>query len=148
MEFKDIKIGDKIYILECCGTFRKLTTYNTGQIVNVSLVYDDNTNPYLAQQLKKKLIDITISCEGVQKKLTVDANKNIITDNNIGLTVATEKEDLITLVTSQLKEYEDKIASIQLYKNEVEKCKNILQQLQNVNTSTVDNTSSYIRVSN
>ena len=30
MEFKDLKIGDSVYILENTGTFRKTTTYNVG----------------------------------------------------------------------------------------------------------------------
>nr|DAE43805.1 MAG TPA: Protein of unknown function (DUF3104) [Caudoviricetes sp.] len=36
MEFKDLKIGDTVYILESIGTFRKITTYNIGQVVNVT----------------------------------------------------------------------------------------------------------------
>lgn len=138
MDFKDIKVGDTVYILESCGTFRKITTYNTGSVISVGVQYDDNTNPYLASTLKKKLIDITVSCEGVQKKLSVDANKNIITDNTIGLTIATDKQNLISLVDTQLKEYEAKIQSIQIYKDEADKCKNILNQLkkdQNIITS-------------
>lgn len=68
MEFKDLKIGDTVYILESIGTFRKITTYNIGQVVNVTQPYDDNTlgNQYLQQMLKKKLVDITISCEGLK----------------------------------------------------------------------------------
>jgi hypothetical protein len=40
---------------------------------------------------KKKKVDITISCEGVTKKLTVDADKDVITDSSLGLTVSTTK---------------------------------------------------------
>lgn len=132
MEFKDLKIGDTVYILESIGTFRKITTYNIGQVVNVTQLYDDNAlgNQYLQQMLKKKLVDITISCEGIQKKLTVSADKTTITDNAIGLTVSTNKQELITLVESQYKECQAKILSIELYKNEAEKCKRILSQLQ------------------
>jgi hypothetical protein len=35
MEFKDLKIGDCVYILENAGTFRKINTYNIGTIVHV-----------------------------------------------------------------------------------------------------------------
>ena len=82
MEFKDLKVGDPIFILENAGTFRKTTTYNVGQVIDVSSAYDDNTinNQYLSQMLKKKLVDINISCEGIQKKLTVGADKTIIID--------------------------------------------------------------------
>lgn len=131
MEFKDLKIGDSVYILENTGTFRKTTTYNVGQVISVSNPYDDNTmnNQYLSQMLKKKLVDLTISCDGIQKKLTVGADKSTITDNTIGLTVSSDKQSLINQVTAQYKEYEDKIASIERYKEEANKCKNILEQL-------------------
>lgn len=131
MEFKDLKVGDPIFILENAGTFRKTTTYNIGQVIDVSAPYDDNTmnNQYLSQMLKKKLVDVNISCEGVQKKLTVGADKTIITDSTIGLTVSTDKQQLIALVNTQYKEYEAKIASIERYREEIDKCKNILNQL-------------------
>lgn len=139
MEFKDLKIGDTVYILENAGTFRKITTYNIGRIININMPYDDNTinNQYLSQVLKKKLVDITVSCEGVQKKLTVGADKSIINDSTIGLTIATDKQQLISLVESQYKDYEQRIKSIQIYKEELDKCQNILKQLKDEELTTV-----------
>lgn len=139
MEFKDLKIGDTVYILENAGTFRKITTYNIGRIVNINMPYDDNTinNQYLSQVLKKKLVDITVSCEGVQKKLTVGADKSIINDSTIGLTIATDKQQLVSLVESQYKDYEQRIKSIQIYKEELDKCQNILKQLKDEEPTTV-----------
>jgi len=32
MEFKDLNIGNNIYILESAGTFRKVNTYNIGTV--------------------------------------------------------------------------------------------------------------------
>lgn len=131
MLFKDLKVGDNVYILENAGTFRKVNTYNIGVITVLSQPYDDmtNTNPYMAAAARRKLIDITISCEGVQKKLTVGADKSTITDNLIGLTVSTNKNELITQVTNQCKEYESKIKAIEFYKNEIKKCQDILELL-------------------
>lgn len=128
MMFKDLKVGDSIYILENAGTFRKVNTYNIGTITQIGQQYDDlnNVNPYMAQNMRKKLIDITISCEGVSKKLTVGADKSTITDNIIGLTVSTNKNELITQLTNQCKEYESKIKAIEFYKNEIKKCQDIL----------------------
>ena len=128
MMFKDLKVGDSIYILENAGTFRKVNTYNIGTITQIGQQYDDlsNANPYMAQNMRKKLIDITISCEGVSKKLTVGAEKTTITDNIIGLTVSTNKDELITQVTNQCREYESKIKAIEFYKNEIKKCQDIL----------------------
>ena len=142
MEFKDLKIGNSVYILENAGTFRKINTYNIGTVVQVTQPYDDTTisNPYLANTLKKKVIDITISCEGIQKKLTVGADKITITDPSIGLTISTSKDELVTQLQTQYKEYQDKIQAIEFYKEEANKCKRILDQLKNSQQSTDNNT--------
>ena len=129
--FKDLKVGDNVFILENAGTFRKINTYNIGTITQVGQLYDDmtNVNPYMSQTMRKKLIDITITCEGVQKKLTVGAEKTTMTDNVIGLTISTDKQELVTQVTNQCKEYESKIKAIESYKIELRKCHELLNLL-------------------
>ena len=137
MDFKELKTGDKVYILENAGTFRKINTYNIGTVTQVSQVYDDTTinNPYLSNVLNRKVIDITISCEGVQKKMTVNADSTTTTDSTIGLTLSTSKNELVTQLETQCKEYEDKIAAIEFYKEEADKCRRILNQLKDANTT-------------
>ena len=145
MLFKDLKVGDNVFILENAGTFRKINTYNVGTITQVSPPYDDmsNTNPYMNQAARRKLIDITITCEGVQKKLTVGADKATITDNIIGLTVSTDKQELVTQVTNQCREYEQKIKAIESYRQELRKCQDLLgllndkPQIHNDSTETI-----------
>lgn len=129
--FKELKVGDNVFILENAGTFRKVNTYNVGTITQIGQPYDDmtNVNPYMSQNNRRKLIDITITCEGVQKKLTVGAEKTTITDNVIGLTVSTDRQELITQVTSQCKEYEQKIKAIEGYRIELRKCHELLDLL-------------------
>lgn len=131
MMFKDLKIGDSVFILENAGTFRKINTYNVGTITQIGQPYDDmtNVNPYMNQNNRRKLIDITITCEGVQKKLTVGADKTTITDNVIGLTVSTDKAELVTQVTNQCREYEQKIKAIEGYRIELRKCHELLDLL-------------------
>ena len=131
MMFKDLKIGDSVFILENAGTFRKINTYNVGTITQIGQPYDDmtNVNPYMNQNNRRKLIDITITCEGVQKKLTVGADKTTITDNVIGLTVSTDKAELVTQVTNQCKEYEQKIKAIEGYRIELRKYHELLDLL-------------------
>lgn len=140
MEFKDLKIGDNVYILENVGTFRKVTSFNIGTIINISQPYDEvnNSNPYLNQLLKNKLIDITVTCEGTQKKLTVGANKSNVTDNSIGLTISTSNEELINQIKQQCKEWEGKIAQIENYQRELDKCKQVLNQLKGDETIEYD----------
>lgn len=139
-EFKDLKIGDQVYILENAGTFKKIVTFNIGTVSNISQPYDDTSfnNQYLTQLLKNKLVDITITCDGVQKKLTVGANKSNITDNTIGLTVSTSKDELVTQITQQCKEWEGKIAQIQNYQQELDKCKRMLDQLNSESVQRYD----------
>lgn len=129
--FKELKVGDTVFILENAGTFRKVNTYNIGTITQVGQPYDDmtNVNPYMSQNNRRKLIDITITCEGVQKKLTVGADKTTITDNVIGLTVSTDKQELVTQVTNQCREYEQKIKAIESYRIELNKCHELLDLL-------------------
>lgn len=129
--FKDLKVGDSVFILENAGTFRKVNTYNVGTITQVGQQYDDmtNVNPYMSQNARKKLIDITITCEGIQKKLTVGADRTTITDNIIGLTVSTDKQELVTQVTNQCREYEQKIKAIESYREELRKCHELLDLL-------------------
>ena len=131
MMFKDLKVGDSVFILENAGTFRKVNTYNVGTITQVGQQYDDmtNVNPYMSQNARKKLIDITITCEGIQKKLTVGADRTTITDNIIGLTVSTDKQELVTQVTNQCREYEQKIKAIESYREELRKCHELLDLL-------------------
>lgn len=131
MMFKDLKVGDSVFILENAGTFRKVNTYNVGTITFIGQPYDDltNTNPYMSSQMRRKLIDVTITCEGVQKKLTVGADKTTITDNVIGLTVSTDKQELVTQVTNQCREYEQKIKAIESYREELRKCHELLDLL-------------------
>ena len=126
--FKDLKVGDNVFILENAGTFRKVNTYNIGTITHIGQPYDDmtNVNPYMSQTARRKLIDITITCEGIQKKLTVGADRTTITDNVIGLTVSTDKQELVTQVNNQCREYEQKIKAIEGYRMELRKCHELL----------------------
>ena len=146
MLFKDLKVGDSVFILENAGTFRKINTYSVGTITQISPPYDDmsNTNPYMNQATRRKLIDITITCEGVQKKLTVGADKATITDSIIGLTVSTNKDELVTQVTNQCREYEQKIKAIESYKEELRKCQDLLGLL---NDKPIMHTTETIKVS-
>lgn len=147
MEFKDLKIGDNIYILESVGTFNKVNNYNIGTITLVGQPYDDNTmdNPYIANMFKKKKVDITISCEGVSKKITVDADKDVITDNTLGLTVSTTKQQLISQIQTWYKDCQSKLAAMQRYREEAAKYQQMLKQLKdgtdnqnnNINKDTI-----------
>lgn len=146
MEFKDLKVGDSIYILESVGTFNKINNYNIGTITIISQPYDDNTidNPYISNMFKKKKVDITISCEGVTKKLTVDADKDVITDSSLGLTISTTKQQLVSQIQTWYKDCQSKLAAMQRYKEEAAKYQQMLQQLKGDNEVQQNTTSTDI----
>ena len=52
----------------------------------------------MPMQNRRKLVDIIIVCDGEQKKLAVAEDKTIMTDSNIGLTIATDKTQIIDMI--------------------------------------------------
>lgn len=93
---------------------------------------------------KKKKVDITISCEGVTKKLTVDADKDVITDSSLGLTVSTTKQQLVSQIQTWYKDCQSKLAAMQRYKEEAAKYQQMLQQLKGDNEVQQNTTSTDI----
>lgn len=131
--FSQLNIGDPVYVLEVAGTFKKSTNFYIGTIVNMSKVYDEPLNPQqftMPNNPRRKLIDITISCNGEHKKITVDENKTIIVDNLIGLTISTDKQQMITIIKNTYNEYKAKKESLMKYEQELTKYEDILRQLE------------------
>lgn len=75
------------------------------------------------------MVDITIGCDGEQKKLSVEENKSIVTDGAVGLTIATDKQQIITMVKNNYNEYKAKKEALAKYEEEMNKCDAILKQL-------------------
>lgn len=109
-----------------------MTGSNNTKYFNVSKVYDELLPPQqfpLPNQNRKKLVDITIGCDGEQKKLSVEENKSIVTDGAVGLTIATDKQQIITMVKNNYNEYKAKKEALVKYEEEMNKCDAILKQL-------------------
>ena len=90
MLFNQLNIGDKVYIIEVVGTFKKTTEYNEGSVTQVSAVYDEPLPPGqfpMPNQPRKRIVDITIQCNGETKKFTIPENKSVITDSALGLSL-------------------------------------------------------------
>lgn len=95
-------------------------------------------------QNRRKLVDVFISCNGESKKLSVPAERSIINDTSIGLTVATNKEEIANMVRQNYNEFKAKKEAASKYDEEMEKCKDILDQLEAqvedpIVTNTIDN---------
>lgn len=130
--FSQLSQGDSIHVLEVTGTFKKTTNYCLGAISAVSKPYEEQMPPQqfpMPNQIRRKLVDITITCDGEQKKLSVEEGKSIITDSTIGLTVATDKQQIVDMVKRTYNDYKAKKEAMAKYDEEMNKCENILKQL-------------------
>ena len=79
MTFSQLTSGTRIHVLEITGTFKKNTTYSLGTVVSVSKPYDEPVPPTqfpMPMQNRRKLVDLVISCDGEQRKLSVSEDKN------------------------------------------------------------------------
>lgn len=118
-----------------------------GSITQVSNPYDEALPQGqfpIPGQSRRKLVDVFISCNGESKKLSVPAERSIINDTSIGLTVATNKEEIANMVRQNYNEFKAKKEAASKYDEEMEKCKDILDQLETqveapIITNTIDN---------
>lgn len=136
MLFNQLNIGDKVYIIEVMGTFKKTTEYNEGQVTQVSNVYEEPLPPGqfpMPNQQRKKLVDITIQCNGESKKFTIPENKSTITDSSLGLTISTNKQEIISIVRSQYNTYKQRKEAIAKCDEEMSKCQQLLDKLEVTN---------------
>lgn len=130
--FSQLKQGDTIHVLEVVGIFKKNTNYCLGSIKEVSESYDEQlpvTQFTMTPPAKRRLVDIVISCDGEQKKLTVEDGKSIMNDSQIGLTIATEKQFITDMVKRNYNEYKARKEAVSRYEDEMIKCEQILKQI-------------------
>ena len=142
MLINQLNIGDKVYIIEVIGTFKKTTEYNEGQVTQVSNVYEEPLPPGqfpMPNQQRKKLVDITIQCNGESKKFTIPENKSTITDSTLGLTISTNKQEIINIVRSQYDTYKQRKEAIAKCDEEMAKCQQLLDKLEIHNEPTNEN---------
>lgn len=122
----------KVYIIEVVGTFKKTTEYNEGSVTQVSSIYDEPLPPGqfpMPNQPRKKVVDITIQCNGETKKFTIPENKSVITDSALGLTISTDKQEIINIVRNQYNTYKQRKESIAKCDEEMAKCQALLDKL-------------------
>lgn len=129
MLFNQLKTGDSVYIIEVIGTFKKTTEYNVGSVVSVSGAYDEPlpTNQFpMPNQPRKKVVDVTIQCNGESRKFTIPENKSVITDTNLGLTISTDKQEIVNILRNQYNTYKARKESIAKCDEEMSKCQALL----------------------
>lgn len=132
MLFNQLKANDTVHVLEITGTFKKNTSYSLGTVTQVSPQYDEPLPQGqfpIPGQVRKKLIDLTVNCDGESKKLTVQADKSIINDAAIGLTLSTDKDEIVNMIKNRYNECKAKKEAIARYDEEMSHCEQILEYL-------------------
>lgn len=81
------------------------------------------------QRNRRKLVDLVISCDGEQKKLSVSEDKTMMTDSTIGLTIATDKTQIVDMVKQSYNDCKVKKESVLKYDEEMRRCEDILKLL-------------------
>lgn len=112
-----------------------------GTVVSVSKPYDEPVPPTqfpMPMQNRRKLVDLVISCDGEQRKLSVSEDKTMMTDSSIGLTIATEKSQIVNMVRQSLEDCRIKKESLSKIDEEMRRCEDILKIL-NVNSDITTN---------
>lgn len=146
MKFSELSSGALIHVLEITGTFKKNTSYSLGTIISVSNPYDEPLAPSqfpLPNMPKRKVVDLVISCDGEQRKLSVSEDKSIMTDTTIGLTIATEKEQIINMVRQSYLDAKAKKESLVKYDEEMKRCEDILKKLNTTSDITTNVTKDF-----
>lgn len=87
---------------------------------------------------RRKLVDLVISCDGEQRKLSVSEDKTMMTDSSIGLTIATEKSQIVNMVRQSLEDCRIKKESLSKIDEEMRRCEDILKIL-NINSDITTN---------
>lgn len=106
-----------------------------------SVPYDEPMPPTqfpMPMQNRRKLVDLVISCDGEQRKLSVSEDKTMMTDSSIGLTIATEKSQIVNMVRQSLEDCRVKKESLSKIDEEMRRCEDILKIL-NVNSDITTN---------
>lgn len=112
-----------------------------GTVVSVSKPYDEPMPPTqfpMPMQNRRKLVDLVISCDGEQRKLSVSEDKTMMTDSSIGLTIATEKSQIVNMIRQSLEDCRVKKESLSKIDEEMRRCEDILKIL-NVNSDITTN---------
>ena len=132
MVFSQLKSGDIVYIIEVIGTFKKNMEYSVGNVMSVSNSYDEpmpQAQFPMPNQIRKKVVDISIQSNGETKKFTVPEDRSTITDSQLGLTISTNKEEIANIIRNQYNIYRTRKESIAKCDEEMEKCQAILNKL-------------------
>lgn len=92
--------------------------------------YEAKHGPHFDEEHARKAVSKMENEDGSRgQHWSVEENKSIITDGTVGLTIATDKQQIITMVKNNYNEYKAKKEALAKYDEEMNKCDAILKQL-------------------
>lgn len=91
--------------------------------VIMNITGSNNTKHYV------DCLDVTIQCNGESRKFTIPENKSVITDTNLGLTISTDKQEIVNILRNQYNTYKARKESIAKCDEEMSKCQALLEKL-------------------
>lgn len=66
---------------------------------------------------------------GNRKKFSIPENRTVITDSNLGLTISTDKQEIVGIIKNQYNTYKARKESIAKCDEEMSKCQALLEKL-------------------
>lgn len=120
----------------CCTTQRSIDSVN----LNLTQMNADNRLSICQQTntLQNAITSGFNTFDGEQRKLSVSEDKTMMTDSSIGLTIATEKSQIVNMVRQSLDDCRIKKESLSKIDEEMRRCEDILKIL-NVNSDITTN---------
>jgi hypothetical protein len=76
----------------------------------------------MPNQPKRKLVDVVISSEGESKKFTIPVDRSSITDSSLGLTISTDRQEIVNIIKEQYNSYKAKKEAISKCDEEMKRC--------------------------
>lgn len=127
--FRDLKNGFQVCILD---KSKKTPEYKIGNVVSVSQPRLDTPQMQMGQipnpmMYSDRVIDLTIECEGQTNTFVVKESANVASISSV--TIACSSEPILNEVRALLKTSTDIIASVDHHKEVVQKCEDILKEL-------------------
>lgn len=96
--------------------------------VIMNITGSNNTKHYV-EFAKAWLNDKDIDEGKIQKKFSIPENRTVITDNNLGLTISTDKQEIVGIIRNQYNTYKARKESIAKCDEEMSKCQALLEKL-------------------
>lgn len=125
--FSALNQGSLVYILDKTNQLK----YKVGEVVGISQPkFNTNTNFTNPQNNTQTFVDIKIKIDGVLNEFNaIPSNYSLVTYNNGSIIISETKQGLQTEVEAILQNSKQILNNIDVYKNNIVECENILKDL-------------------